>query len=123
MEGIVSTPYVRSIQRQAAKLRKHVVFTKFMPPHKIPYVYQLADVVVIPSLWQEPFGRVNLEAMASCKAIVTSNRGGIPEVVKHEENGFVVSLKTTKRNYMSPFVDYWTQKNCAMNSGKKGWKG
>jgi len=116
----ITTPYVRSIYRQAAKLRKNVVFTQFMPPHKIPYIYQLADIVVIPSLWQEPFGRVNLEAMASCKAIVASNRGGIPEVVKHEENGFVVSLKNHEEELYESICRLLESSELREEFGKKG---
>ena len=88
----ISTPYVRLLKQKTSRLKKHIVFTNFVPPDKIPYIYQLADVVIIPSLWQEPFGRVNLEAMASTKAVVASNRGGIPEVIRDRENGFIVSV-------------------------------
>ena len=37
--------------------------------------------MVIPSLWQEPFGIVALEGIASCDTVISSNRGGLPEAV------------------------------------------
>ncbi len=40
-----------------------------------------AAVVVIPSLWAEPFGRTALEAMACGAAVVASRSGGLPEVL------------------------------------------
>ena len=40
-----------------------------------------ADVVVVPSLWPEPFGLVVLEAMACATPVVASRVGGIPEVL------------------------------------------
>jgi len=47
-------------------------------------------MVVMPSVWQEPFSRVILEAMAAAKPVVATRSGGNPEVVKHGENGLLV---------------------------------
>ena len=50
--------------------------------------FKQADVFVFPSN-NETFGLVNLEAMSYKLPIVTTNVGGIPDVVTHGENGFV----------------------------------
>jgi glycosyltransferase involved in cell wall biosynthesis len=47
-----------------------------------------ADVIILPSRW-EGFGLVAIEAMRNKKACIVSNRGALPELVKHEENGYV----------------------------------
>ncbi len=116
----LATPYVRYIRRRTLKLGKHVVFTKFIAPNQIPFIYQLADMVVIPSLWQEPFGRVNLEAMASTKAVVASDRGGIPELIKHEENGFVVSIENYREELYQSISKLLNSKELREEYGKKG---
>jgi glycosyltransferase involved in cell wall biosynthesis len=40
-----------------------------------------ADVVVVPSVWEEPFGRTVIEAMSTGRPVVASAVGGIPEVL------------------------------------------
>jgi len=44
--------------------------------------YKKIDVLVVPSIWNEPFGRVVLEGMIHRKIVIASNRGGIPELLK-----------------------------------------
>jgi len=41
-----------------------------------------ASIIVIPSIWEEPYGLVAAEAMSNGVAIITSDIGGIPEIVK-----------------------------------------
>jgi len=43
--------------------------------------YKAADVVVVPSIWQEPFSITLLEAMAYGKPVIASDVGGIPEAL------------------------------------------
>jgi alpha-maltose-1-phosphate synthase len=54
-----------------------------------PEIYSHAAVFVCPSIY-EPFGLINLEAMACGTAVVASRVGGIPEVVVTDETGWLV---------------------------------
>ncbi len=54
--------------------------------------FEQSDVFVFPT-YNETFGLVNLEAMAHRKPIVTTNEGGIPDVVKDGENGLIAEKK------------------------------
>ena len=40
--------------------------------------------MIIPSLWNEPFGRVVIEAYSHNKPVIGANRGGIPEIIKRK---------------------------------------
>lgn len=48
-----------------------------------------ARALLMPVLWEEPFGIVMAEAMACGTPVVGLARGSIPEVVEHEVTGFV----------------------------------
>jgi len=52
--------------------------------------YREHDVLVFPSVWDEPFAVVPLEAMAMGLAVVASRAGGTPEAVVHEDTGLLV---------------------------------
>lgn len=51
----------------------------------------MADVVVVPSVWQEPAGLVAVEAMATERPVVACRVGGLPELVADGETGRVVA--------------------------------
>ena len=53
-------------------------------------VYRASDIVVMPSRGGEPFGLITIEAGASCKPVVATRDGGVPEVIQHGDNGFLV---------------------------------
>jgi glycosyltransferase involved in cell wall biosynthesis len=48
-----------------------------------------AAALLMPIQWDEPFGIVMIEALACGTPVVGFNRGSVPEVIRHGENGFV----------------------------------
>ena len=69
-----------------AALKDKVLFTGFMANRSLHQLYRVADVAVFPSLY-EPFGIVALEGMAAGAAVVSSDAGGLREVVIHGQTG------------------------------------
>jgi glycosyltransferase involved in cell wall biosynthesis len=63
-----------------------------LPRHETIQFYSHATVFCCPSVY-EPFGIINLEAMACETAVVASRVGGIPEVVVPDETGILVDLE------------------------------
>jgi len=63
-----------------------VLFTGFMANRSLHQLYRVADVAVFPSLY-EPFGIVALEGMAAGAHVVSSDAGGLREIVIHDETG------------------------------------
>ena len=65
---------------------------EMLPREDVIQFYSNAAVFCCPSVY-EPFGIINLEAMACETAVVASAVGGIPEVVVPEETGLLVDLE------------------------------
>lgn len=83
--------YADALQRRAAEsgLAERVTFTGFLPDADRDRLYRVADLTVIPSLY-EPFGIVALEAMAGTSSVVASATGGLVEVVTDGVTGLLV---------------------------------
>lgn len=79
------TPAANAIYRQqlhdysVARLGNAVAMRP-ATPHVVE-LYRFADLVVLPSIWEEPFGRVVIEAMACGIPCLASRVGGIPEIL------------------------------------------
>ena len=85
-------------------MRQYAGLTPFPPfrdnKSKIE-LYSHAGVFVCPSIY-EPFGIINLEAMACGRAVVASAVGGIPEVVVHGETGYLVPVEQMTESPFEP---------------------
>ncbi len=53
-------------------------------------LYRTAKCVLMPLMWEEPFGLVMPEAMACGTPVIAFRRGSAPELIRHGETGFVV---------------------------------
>ncbi len=70
------------------KIGKQAIFDGFLSSNILQRRMKSASIIIIPSLWNEPFGLVVAEAMSNGVAIITSNVGGIPEIINN--NGIVL---------------------------------
>jgi glycosyltransferase involved in cell wall biosynthesis len=90
-----------AFERAKAK-RADVIWVEEMVDKKTVYeLYSHAAVFCCPSIY-EPFGIINLEAMACETPVVASAVGGIKEVVVDGETGFLVPLEQMKKSPFEP---------------------
>lgn len=79
--------------------RKGIIWIdEMLPRRETIQFYSHAAVFCCPSVY-EPFGIINLEAMACRTAVVASRVGGIPEVVVPEETGILVDLELERGTF------------------------
>jgi starch synthase len=79
-------------QRAGANRPGVIWIQEMLPRDQVIQYYSNATVFCCPSVY-EPFGIINLEAMACETAVVASAVGGIPEVVVPGETGLLVDLE------------------------------
>ena len=96
--GAADTPEIaEEVTAMVAAIRtdtpNQVVWIQEMVPvDRLVTIYSHAALFVCPSVY-EPFGIINLEAMACGTPVVASAVGGIPEVVIHEKTGLLVPFE------------------------------
>lgn len=78
---------------EVQKIRNNVIWIdKMLDKKEVIQLYSHADVFCCPSIY-EPFGIINIEAMACETPVVASAVGGIKEVVVHNETGILIPLE------------------------------
>lgn len=77
--------------RLSAEASSKVAFIGFIPRPELIDLYYNADVFAFAPIWDEGFGIPPLEAMAAGVPVVATRSGAIPEVVKDQQTGFLVS--------------------------------
>ncbi len=84
--------YVDELQAflQEKRLAQAVTFHGKIPQDELIAYYDRSDIMLVPSLWQEPFGLVIAEAMARRLPVIASNFGGPAEILTHDVDGLLI---------------------------------
>ncbi|MFB3132930.1 MAG: glycosyltransferase [Rhodothermales bacterium] len=75
--------------QEAARANEHIEWLGRLPYDAVLDRVGRAALLVIPSVWHEPFGRVAIEAYAKATPVVASDRGALAEIVEHERTGLL----------------------------------
>ena len=77
------SPYEKAVAEALAPCGQQASMLGFLPRQDVERHHDDAAIAIVPSLWQEPAGRVVLEAMSSGCALITTRRGGIVEYAEN----------------------------------------
>lgn len=88
--------YVAYLRSLAKRSPVPIITTGFIKPEEVHQWFWAGDIFVCPSQWQEPLARVHYEALASGLPIITSNRGGNPEIIRTQSKLIVDSPEDPK---------------------------
>ena len=95
-----------------------LIFKGWLPQKQTLLHFSYSSICVVPSRWEEPFGRVSMEAAAFGCANIISNRGGLPETCKFK----IVLKNLNKSNLLSKLNYLATNKKKCSDLQKKSYK-
>lgn len=67
------------LKKISEDIRDKIIFTGFIPYTEIPAIYSMADISIVPSIWNDPAPLTIIESMAAGVPLITTYSGGIPE--------------------------------------------
>ena len=89
-EGDRRADYGRRVLEICEVLGNHCYHAGVVNPANMHQYYPLADLVVVPSEFEEPFGMVAIEAMSCGTPVLATRRGGLPEIITNDVTGFLL---------------------------------
>ena len=95
-----------------------VCFIGRVPNNELPKYYQVSDVYLFSSLWQEGFGLSLIEALHCGCYCIASSIGGIPEVLEYGKFGELVE----RPNFVNDWIDAingYLKNKCLENNFQK----
>lgn len=97
--------YIQQLESMATN--SNIQFLGFVNPNDF---YNKIDLLVVPSQWKEPFGRVVIEAISKGIPVIASCNGGLPEILEGRQEGNVFanaeSLEKLLREYMDGIYNF-----------------
>ena len=76
--------YYRELETISKEFNNKINFLGYVNHEDIRILYYLSYISVVPSMWEEPAGRVVLEAEAMQTPIIAAESGGLPEYLKND---------------------------------------
>lgn len=75
----------------------NIKFSGWIDADKLYPYYKNSSILIVPSLWPEPFGLVGIEAMSIGRPVVASNVGGISDWLADQKTGYLVDPKNSQQ--------------------------
>lgn len=105
-DAINENEFIYNLKNKSAEIKDKIAFTGFIPYNQVPNYLQIADIAVLPSMWEEPFGLTIVEAMAAGLPLITTRSGGIPEIC--EGIATIVDRQDIVNNLSNAILDLYS---------------
>ena len=105
LNDIKTTDFDYELEELAKDVQDRIKFTGYIENNELYKIHNISDIAVVPSMWEELFGLVVVEAMSSGLPLIVTKSGGIPEIVD-EECAFILEKDESLINNLAEKIDY-----------------
>lgn len=102
----VKTEYDQELFDISKRIPNKVQFTGFINNDILYKIHNISDIAVVPTIGEEAFGLVVVEAMSSGLPLITTISGGIPEIVGTDDNGILLKKDEDFVSNLCKALDY-----------------
>lgn len=82
----MKSAYEQELEALTESMKDQIIFSGYVDYNEIPKVLRIADVVVVPSVWDEPGSLSVIEALSAYKPLITTHTGGTPEYADNDSS-------------------------------------
>lgn len=97
------TVFERQLKSQIAKSKSSIIQLGFVPNNELYRYYQIADLCVLPSVFEDPAPMAIIEALSTGVPLITTRRGGIPEYVG--DGAYLIDVTDNMVNDLANAID------------------
>ncbi|VYU05217.1 glycosyltransferase [Clostridium butyricum] len=97
--------FTEKLKHISNEISNKIIFTGYIDYEKIHEVYKTADIAVLPSIFNDPFPLTVLECMAVGIPIISTNSGGIPEMI-NKDYGIILSIDKKLVKSLAESINY-----------------
>ena len=111
----VKTDYDQELYEISKRIPGKVQFTGFINNDELYKIHNISNIAVVPTISEEAFGLVVVEAMSSGLPLIATVSGGIPEILKDKTNGILINKDEELINNLSASLDYLVENENVRN--------
>lgn len=110
--NIIKKKYIKELLKIAKETKNKVIFTGYIPYKELYKYYKIAEVGIVPSIWEEPFALTVIEHLASGHPVIMTNSGGMSELADKkstiviERNNIIENLSKAMLEIIEKRPDY-----------------
>lgn len=106
---ICGTGEMENYTKKCAKKNPRIIYHGKLNNEQLNKVYDECDVMIVPSCWPEPFGRVVIEGNMHGMPVIAGNWGGIPEIIRQLKSGELYNAPSVDE--LALLLDKFTDRN------------
>ena len=115
----LKTSYEKKVIKNFISLGKNTTYLGFINNKKVQEILKYASILVIPSLWDDPFPLTALEGLSNGAAIIASNRGGLVEMLTEKA---ILITDINEENLENSITNFILNKDLLKEYQNKSWK-